>query len=151
MEWEYAARAGSEGDPEDLDAIAWYANTSGKARLDALAILSTDAENYETRLEENENRTHEVGGKKPNALGLYDMYGNVWEWCEDWFHDSYEGAPTDGSAWVSGGEQKTRVLRGGSWYAKAHRVGPSTGDARLPDDRGAVPHLGFRVVAAARN
>jgi formylglycine-generating enzyme required for sulfatase activity len=149
-EWEYA-RVGSEGDPDDLDAIAWYANTSGKARLDALAILSTDAENYEKRLDENENRTHEVGGKKPNGLGLYDMYGNVWEWCEDWFHDSYDGAPTDGSAWVSGGEQKARVLRGGSWYAKAHRVGPSTGDARLPDDRGAVPHLGFRVVAAARN
>jgi len=149
VEWEYA-RVGSEGDPDDLDAIAWYANTSGKARLDALAILSTDAENYEKRLEENENATHEVGGKKPNGLGLYDMYGNVWEWCEDWVHDSYDGAPTDGSAWVSGGEQKTRVLRGGSWYAKAHRVGPSTGDARLPDDRGAVPHLGFRVVAVPR-
>jgi formylglycine-generating enzyme required for sulfatase activity len=149
-EWEYAARGGSVGDPVDLDAIAWYANNSGKAPLDALAILSTDAENYEQRLEANENTTHEVGGKRPNGFALYDMYGNVWEWCEDWYHNSYEGAPTDGSAWISGGEQKSRVLRGGSWYAKVHRVGPATGDARLPDDRGAVAHLGFRVVAVAR-
>jgi formylglycine-generating enzyme required for sulfatase activity len=149
-EWEYAARAGSVGDPEDLDAIAWYGNNSGKARLDALAILSTDAYNYVERLDANENATHEVGGRRPNAFGLYDMYGNVWEWCEDWFHDSYAGAPTDGSAWISGGEQKSRVLRGGSWYAKAHRVGPATSDARVPGDRGAVAHLGFRVVAVAR-
>ena len=54
-----------------------------------------------------------------NAFGLYDMHGNVWEWCQDWYHDSYSAiagdAPTDGSAWVTGGEQKYRVLRGGSW------------------------------------
>jgi formylglycine-generating enzyme required for sulfatase activity len=54
-----------------------------------------------------------------NAFGLYDMHGNVWEWCQDWYHDSYSTiageAPADGSAWLSGGEQKYRVLRGGSW------------------------------------
>jgi formylglycine-generating enzyme required for sulfatase activity len=149
-EWEYAARAGTTGGPGDLDSTAWYGNNSGKAPLDSLAILSTDASNYGTRLDENENRTHEVGGKHPNGFGLYDMYGNVWEWCEDWYHTTYDGAPTDGSAWISGGEQKYRVLRGGSWYAKTNRVGPTIRDFRTPVDRAPVPHVGFRLVAVAR-
>ena len=52
----------------------------------------------------------------PNAFGLYDMHGNVWEWCQDVTHDDYNGAPTDGSAWETGGDSSKRVLRGGSWY-----------------------------------
>ncbi len=52
-----------------------------------------------------------------NAFGLFDMHGNVWEWCEDWWHNNYQGAPADGSAWKSDGDGRTRVLRGGSWYA----------------------------------
>jgi formylglycine-generating enzyme required for sulfatase activity len=149
-EWEYAARAGSTGVPGDLDSTAWYGNNSGKAPLDSLTILSTDASNYGTRLDENENGTHEVGRKQPNRFGLYDMYGNVWEWCEDWYHDSYIGAPTSGSAWINGGEQKRRVLRGGSWYGKTNRVGPSIRDFRTPVDRAPVPHIGFRLVAVVR-
>jgi formylglycine-generating enzyme required for sulfatase activity len=102
-EWEYACRAGTTtrfyfGDstcprdtcsPCDLDDYTWWCGNSGDA-------------------------THPVGGKLPNDWGLYDMHGNVWEWCQDWYHDSYAGAPADGSAWEStaGG---TRVLRGGSW------------------------------------
>ncbi|MDE5087747.1 MAG: formylglycine-generating enzyme family protein, partial [Trichodesmium sp. St16_bin2-tuft] len=52
----------------------------------------------------------------PNAFGLYDMHGNVWEWCQDVWHSSYDGAPDDGSAWVNGGNSKYRVVRGASWY-----------------------------------
>ena len=99
-EWEYACRAGSTteycfGDAEaSLGEYAWYKGNS-------------------------ENMTHVVGQKKPNKWGLFDMHGSVWEWCEDVWHESYEGAPTDGSAWVEGGDQRRRVLRGGSWYYTA--------------------------------
>ncbi|MEI6065180.1 MAG: bifunctional serine/threonine-protein kinase/formylglycine-generating enzyme family protein [Pseudanabaena sp. ELA748] len=51
----------------------------------------------------------------PNEWGLYDMHGNVWEWCEDVWHENYNGIPSDGSAWLSGGDQTRRLLRGGSW------------------------------------
>jgi len=59
-----------------------------------------------------------VGQKLPNAFGLYDMHGNVWEWCQDWWHEGYSGAPADGSAWEAGGGSY-RVIRGGSWLAYA--------------------------------
>ena len=88
--------------------------------------------------------TTTVGSFPPNAFGLYDMHGNVWEWCQDVGHDNYEGAPTDGSAWVDGGDQARRVLRGGSWFNRpvlcrsAHRV---------RDPRDLINYVvGFRVV-----
>ena len=57
-----------------------------------------------------------VGSFPPNAFGLHDMHGNVWEWCADHWHDNYHGAPSDNSAWTSGGISFLRVLRGGSWF-----------------------------------
>ncbi|MGI9104727.1 MAG: SUMF1/EgtB/PvdO family nonheme iron enzyme [Pyrinomonadaceae bacterium] len=148
-EWEYAARAGTTGDyAGDLDSMAWYGNNSGRARLDAAEIFRTDSANYYKRITENGGQTHAVGSKLPNTFGLFDMHGNVWEWCQDWYHDSYAGAPTDGSAWLSGGEQKYRVLRGGSWLNNAFILRSAFRLRYAPDGRSY--HVGFRVVAVAR-
>jgi len=97
-EWEYAARAGtttrwSSGDYEAEAALgdyAWYYENSG-------------------------NRTHPVGQKKPNAFGLHDMHGNLWEWVEDCYHDNYDAAPADGKPRTEGADCNGRVVRGGSW------------------------------------
>ncbi|MEK6299545.1 MAG: SUMF1/EgtB/PvdO family nonheme iron enzyme [Acidobacteriota bacterium] len=97
----------------------------------------------------NRQTTTPAGGVGyPNAFGLYDMHGNVWEWCMDYWHESYSGAPTDGRSWESGGDASLRVLRGGSWYCIAGgcrsslRLRPASG---LRDD-----YVGFRVVVGAR-
>lgn len=68
------------------------------------------------------DESHPVGQKTPNPWGLYDMYGNMWEWCQDDWHDDYIGAPDDGSAWVDG-SNSDKVLRGGGYikYAVAFR------------------------------
>jgi formylglycine-generating enzyme required for sulfatase activity len=83
-----------------------------------------------------------------NAFGLYDMHGKVWEWCEDAWHGDYKGAPSDGSAWLSGGDSTKRVLRGGSWNdigrfcRSAYRAWNGAGNRNFLN--------GFRVVLAAR-
>ena len=124
-EWEYACRAGTTGDyAGNLSEMAWYSENS-------------------------ENRTHLVGQKQPNAWGLFDMHGNIWEWCQDWYHDSYSGTPTDGSAWLNGGGQKYRVLRGGSWGNKdAASLRSASRSRNTPDNR--FYDKGLRIVAVAR-
>jgi len=99
-EWEYACRAGNRkkycfaNDEKQLGNYAWYIDNSN-------------------------GETHPVGQKKPNKFGLYDMHGNVWEWCSDRWHESYKGAPTDGSSWETNAGENHRVLRGGSWETSA--------------------------------
>lgn len=123
-EWEYACHGGMTGDSMGtLDALAWYFNNSA-------------------------GKTHPVGEKQPNAWGLYDTLGNVWEWCEDVYHDSYRGAPTDGSAWLTGGDQKYRVLRGGSWIDNAFYCRTNERIRGTPDTR--QRNSGLRIVAVAR-
>jgi formylglycine-generating enzyme required for sulfatase activity len=124
-EWEYAARAGSNtrycfgNEESELRNYAWYEVNSG-------------------------GRTHRVGRKKPNAWGLYDMHGNVWEWCEDWKGNYPGGHVTDPKGPFSG---KYRVLRGGSWYGLAWPTRSAYRSWLGPDlrDNG----LGFRVAWAS--
>lgn len=100
-QWEYACRAGSTGkycfgdDVNKLGNYAWYKENSG-------------------------GTTHPVEEKLANSWGLYDMHGNIWEWCEDVWHKKYNGAPVDGSGWLTGGDKNIRSLRGGSWYVDVH-------------------------------
>lgn len=123
-EWEYACRAGTTGDyAGDVNEMAWFSANSGL-------------------------RTHAVGGKRPNAWGLADMHGNVWEWCADYYHESYNGAPTDGSAWLTGGETKYRVVRGGAWNVNHLGLRSSHRSKGWQDYRSNL--VGFRVVAVVR-
>lgn len=130
-EWEYACRAGTTtrfywGDDPDYTLIgdySWY-------RHNAFDLGNIYA--------------HVVGQKLPNPWGLYDMSGNVWEWCQDWWHDNYEGAPNDGSAWeIPAGSY--RVFRGG-WYKRIeqNRSAARNFNSLSPDY--SYANLGFRLV-----
>lgn len=145
-EWEYAARAGTTtryyfgDDGSKLDDYAWYSANSN-------------------------SETHPVGKKKPNPWGLYDMHGNVWEWVQDTYHISYDGAPMDGSSWENGsfnfasknrvypseidgsswenGSAVYRVRRGSSYYHSALNLRSAS---RTYDDPSAhVGDVGFRL------
>lgn len=104
-EWEYAARAGTKTRFAFGDTI-----TSEIANFDGTSPFGSAAPGVFRQ------KTVPVGSLGvANAFGLYDMYGNVWEWCGGEYHDSYRGAPTDGSAWVTSGDVRQRVRRGGAW------------------------------------
>lgn len=127
-EWEYCCRAGttttySFGDKDDdLGEYAWF---TGNAK----------------------GNDPPVGKKKPNAWGLYDMHGYVWEWVQDSWHASYEKAPKDGSAWEEK-DARQRVARGGSWTNKAEQCRSAARHHPAADHRSA--DLGFRCVRAKK-
>jgi formylglycine-generating enzyme required for sulfatase activity len=121
-EWEYAARAGNQGrwsfgdDEGQLRDYAWF------------------EANY---------KTQPVAQKKPNAFGLYDMHGNVWQWVEDPYHNNYDGAPSDGSVWGQAVNTGVSAVRGGSW--RGNPLGVRSAVRRGYDTGARSFDLGFRV------
>lgn len=114
-EWEHAARGGGQAEGTALTDVAWFESNSG-------------------------GRTHPVGQLQPNGLGLYDMYGNVWEWCADLYGRYGSEAQTNPTGSTSGSE---RVMRGGSWYNVAERCRASERDSYRSAHR--FNDVGFRL------
>ena len=115
-EWEYAARAGSN---------AKWSFGDSEYQLGDYAWFSADSQ----------NKTQRVAQKRPNAFGLFDMHGNVWEWVQDCWHGDYSSAPSDGSAWTTGCNGNRRVLRGGSWYDYPAILRSAYRNGNMPDNR----------------
>ncbi len=128
-EWEYAARAGSEkyywwGDDIRQDGRVW-------------------ANCVDCGSEWGGKRTMPVGSFPANPFGLHDMHGNVWEWVEDDWHDTYDNAPDDGRAWNDDPRGADRVMRGGSWRNDAHDCRSAARGGRWPGSR--ITYIGFRL------
>jgi len=143
-EWEYACRAGTTtpfhfGLSITTD-LANYRGTDWKIGDKTYSGAYGGGPYGEFREETTEVGSFEVA----NTFGLYDMHGNVWEWCQDHWHETYEGAPEDSSAWMSSDESKSRVLRGGSWNFNPGVCRSAIRSRLAPDNR--IDDFGFRVV-----
>ncbi|MBV1877028.1 MAG: SUMF1/EgtB/PvdO family nonheme iron enzyme [Pseudomonadales bacterium] len=123
-EWEYAARAGT------TTAYCWADD------------ISLDNANYGNII----GKTTPVGQYAANPFGLYDMHGNVWEWTADRWHDSYQGAPVDGSVWSEGGDGTRQVLRGGGWVDSPANL--RSANRYWINSDGTDDYVGFRVARA---
>lgn len=140
-EWEYAARGGNKSrgykysGSNNINDVAWYWENSGDRVLsggwDAASILNNDC------------KTHTVGSKSPNELGIYDMSGNVYEWCQDWYRGYSSGSQTNPQGLSSG---SYRVIRGGSWDDSAQGCRVSIRSNSSPFNCNI--YLGFRLVVS---
>ncbi|MBL8057011.1 MAG: formylglycine-generating enzyme family protein [Anaerolineales bacterium] len=139
-QWEYAGRAGTTTPFAYGPTLTTeLANYCGEHAFPAGAPRAVVAGLYR-------HTTTPAGRFPPNAFGLSDMHGNLWEWTADTWHASYHGAPADGSAWTSGGESQCRVVRGGSWHDvpdACRSAARARFEAAAGDDL-----VGFRVAAA---
>lgn len=125
-QWEYAARGGKFWEAlkykyagsNQIKEVAWYRENSHE-------------------------ETKSVGLKMPNILGLYDMTGNVWEWCADNWYENYNDAPKDGTAWLSEKDKDIRVLRGGSWGYDINDCRVANRSGNFSNDRNY--YIGFRL------
>lgn len=138
-EWEYAARAGTTTVFAFGDSLS-----STQANFNGEFPYGNAPKGPYLKM------TVKVGSYKPNAWGLYDMHGNVGEWVEDWYTDSYAGLPTDGSANLTTGKKEYKVIRGGSWVNRGNFLRSAVRFTNTPDGRyGGI--TGFRVVARLAN
>lgn len=140
-EWEYAARGGQHwkdgfrfSGSNTIDDVAWYGQNSGP---------HSDPDIHLKGRNQHGTETHDVGLKLPNQLGIHDLSGNIWEWCEDYYQDDINKIPQDGSPYLAPTDQ--RVLRGGCHHNWAIHCTVSKRYAIMPDAKDGC--IGFRLVA----